>query len=1284
MKRKAALLKVLVLLIGLTSLTGLVMARSGGVSGYSISGATCHEPNPDPGVTVTITGIPASYTPGNSYPLQVSVSGNPPNGGGFDLSVTAGTLTTSDPNAKIMSGEATNANEFARSWSVNWQAPAAGAGTVTFYVAGLASDNDGGRNGDAWNTAVYTSNEASPNSRPTISLTNPTGTQDWTGGSSQTITWTMSDDITPVSSLKVYLNYSSTPSSGTIAGPLTGATSYPWTVPTIDATDARVNATVIDGGGLKGYSQVLIPKIDSTRPTVLSAQPTGTTVALTAPIIVVFSETMDTAATQSAFSIAPNPGGLVYSWSQTTVPNDTMTVNHNAFTQSTPYTATISTAARDVSTPGNTLAPQYQWSFTTATTNTPPTITFTLPTGGDSWTGGTPHDIAWTANDAQDPVSSLKLWVNYSITGTAPYNMQVAGLQGAAASSSPYTWTVAMEDSTTVVLNATIIDTAGARGYALSPIFEIDSTRPTITSVNPPNGAPSVPTNANVLATFSEPMNRPSAESAFTLQDTATWTLVPGAFSWAGNIMTFNPTSLLTPATTYSANFTTAAMDDSLPGNSIASPYVWTFTTSMGADTTPPQLSSLTAIPDPQEVHLMVNVSIEIQDNVAVDLAWLDVTDPLGGSSNTTMALDTVSMRYFVDQPYDIIGIHKAVVWASDTSGNWASMSTQFTMRDTTPPQVSDLTAVPDPVEVYTQTNLSALVSDNYMLAGAWVVVTAPDMTSTNNSMSPGSRYYYNVAPTQLGTYTFQVWASDSVGLWATASSTFVSQDTTPPTAEAGPNQVVPQSTLVTFDASASTDNFGIDNYTWDFTDGDGPHTLYGVAPSYTFVNFTTVLVTLTVTDFATNSDQDTMWVNLTDTLPPTADAGPDQNVAPNTNVTLDGSASTDDVGIVNYEWSFDDGSGPVNLLGMTVNHIFPNTGSFLVTLNVTDVGGNHDEDQAWVNVTDSVPPTADAGPDQTVPQNTQVTLDGTASSDDIGIQTYAWSFDDGDGPVDLTGATAQHTFPNIGDFLVTLTVTDFGGNSDQDQMWVHVTDGIAPTADAGPDQTIDVGQTANLDGSGSTDNVGIVSYSWTFNDGGPVTLTGVQASHQFNTVGDYTVTLTVADQAGHTDTDSMTVHVVATGDTEPPAAPLNLVVQAGGPGALQLTWNANTEPDLAGYRLYRSLTPGGPYVMINPDTLLTSTSYLDENLAGGHTYYYVVTAIDASGNESQRSNEASGFVAEIPIVQGDTGPEDRRWLLIFLGILALLVLLAIWVFFGERKKEKQKDDELQGNMPEP
>ena len=85
--------------------------------------------------------------------------------------------------------------------------------------------------------------------------------------------------------------------------------------------------------------------------------------------------------------------------------------------------------------------------------------------------------------------------------------------------------------------------------------------------------------------------------------------------------------------------------------------------------------------------------------------------------------------------------------------------------------------------------------------------------------------------------------------------------------------------------------------------------------------------------------------------------------------------------------------------------------------------------------------------------------------------------------------------------------------------------------------------------------------------------------------------------------------------DTTPPAQPVGLAMTA--PGRYyQLSWNANTDPDLLGYNLYRSVN-GGPLLRLN-STVLTSTSYADYDLANtGDVLSYELVAVDTSGNES-------------------------------------------------------------------
>ena len=83
------------------------------------------------------------------------------------------------------------------------------------------------------------------------------------------------------------------------------------------------------------------------------------------------------------------------------------------------------------------------------------------------------------------------------------------------------------------------------------------------------------------------------------------------------------------------------------------------------------------------------------------------------------------------------------------------------------------------------------------------------------------------------------------------------------------------------------------------------------------------------------------------------------------------------------------------------------------------------------------------------------------------------------------------------------------------------------PVADAGADRTVDRGS-VTFDGSGSTDNIAITNYTWTFTyDGSTQTLYGVAPSFEFVILGTYVITLNVTDDYANYDTDTVTFIVV-------------------------------------------------------------------------------------------------------------------------------------------------------------
>ncbi len=78
----------------------------------------------------------------------------------------------------------------------------------------------------------------------------------------------------------------------------------------------------------------------------------------------------------------------------------------------------------------------------------------------------------------------------------------------------------------------------------------------------------------------------------------------------------------------------------------------------------------------------------------------------------------------------------------------------------------------------------------------------------------------------------------------------------------------------------------------------------------------------------------------------------------------------------------------------------------------------------------------------------------------------------------------------------------------------------------------------------------------------------------------------------------------------------------------LDLSWEANAEPDLAGYFVYRrDVGTQAPAARLNAQPL-PAPAFHDASIVAGHTYIYSVTAVDKSGNESKHSAES---MVEIP-----------------------------------------------------
>ena len=95
------------------------------------------------------------------------------------------------------------------------------------------------------------------------------------------------------------------------------------------------------------------------------------------------------------------------------------------------------------------------------------------------------------------------------------------------------------------------------------------------------------------------------------------------------------------------------------------------------------------------------------------------------------------------------------------------------------------------------------------------------------------------------------------------------------------------------------------------------------------------------------------------------------------------------------------------------------------------------------------------------------------------------------------------------------------------------------------------------------------------------------------------------------------TLSLTGDGVSTPPPTPTQHIVH--------LAWGASTS-QIIGYRVYRSEVSGASYSPLN-GTAINALTYDDATVSNATTYYYVVTAVDASGNESVYSNEATAVI---------------------------------------------------------
>ena len=346
-------------------------------------------------------------------------------------------------------------------------------------------------------------------------------------------------------------------------------------------------------------------------------------------------------------------------------------------------------------------------------------------------------------------------------------------------------------------------------------------------------------------------------------------------------------------------------------------------------------------------------------------------------------------------------------------------------------------------------------------------------------------------------TNTFTVLASSSEPLDTTKLS-WTFQTTTPgPVADPGPDQSVAVGTHVVVNGGGSTNPSGNGSltYMWAFVSRPPGTTVrltnsYGVQSGFTVDVAGTYILSLTVSNGTASNTADVTI--STSSVPPVANAGPNQFVNIGATVQLNGSGSTDLNGsLLSYHWTM---TGlPANSMATLSNPNIVNPtftadlpGTYQAQLVVND--GYNNSASSTVTITTNPPtvPMAFAGQNRTVPNNTTVTLEGVGIDPQGKPLVYAWTL-----LSEPAASTSQISNPAIpqptllvnapGMYVAQLVVSDGTETSAPSTVTITTTN-TPPVAYAGTNQTVAFGRTVLLNGSGSFDpDNDSLTYSWSF-----------------------------------------------------------------------------------------------------------------------------------------------------------------------------------------------------------
>lgn len=432
---------------------------------------------------------------------------------------------------------------------------------------------------------------------------------------------------------------------------------------------------------------------------------------------------------------------------------------------------------------------------------------------------------------------------------------------------------------------------------------------------------------------------------------------------------------------------------------------------------------------------------VQLSDNIKIESVWVEYWFGSGPHENITME-DDGEYTYIITIPEDSLDVLRYIFRVKDISNNWNESKISIVeIIDNDKPSFGQDNILQ---EIGTGETLSFSIHsyDNIQVSSVHLEYWFGSGGHEKVKMIGSNPYNYDVTipKNSLDGLNYNITSRDDAGNMISNFGEIVIMDTIRPKCDPGSDRSFNEDGYSILDGLGSTDNINVVNWTWEFNDENKYVKLFGPETRYIFKEPGIYRIKLTVTDYAGNWCDGYSNITILDITPPIAKMD-DMEISEDVPFQLDGSASIDNIGIVNWTWSLKDKGNTILLYGIGPSFTIDDPGLYQMSLIVEDSSGNKNESTFDLVVLDTTDPVSVAGQNITIKEGTELSLDGTGSWDNLLIINYTWTIITETGSMTLFGDIIQFNFSETGNYSITLTTRDESGNTGTDTFFVKVED---------------------------------------------------------------------------------------------------------------------------------------------------------------------------------------------------------------------------------------------------